>query len=471
MNHPQSGLLQGANCRLLAPHQQPTPTPSRGPTTKRPQEPTMESLEPALSSAQEPIVDSDWELIRESPQELTPNLPQMPIVKSREPTSESSQEPTMDSTQELITESPQELTPTPTQENKDFFSQLQTRDMPTQELITESPQELTLTPAQENKYFFSQLQTQDMPANLDLPRQTRQEEDVEDEPQEPTSNSPQGNPASTSQQQAEQNEGLGQNRQELYEAEELQNPTLRRLLASVNTWHDQPLRQATAQQMRLLDVQMQRLAEVEQSSRRFREEAPAVQAEPTQLHRNQEGLYEVEEPQELEINSPQGKMPASTSHQQTEQNAPPLQEEVPTIQADREQLRQLRQELYEPEEPQDPTNPRRRPRYLNTGEAEILRQNITHQIPLLGLRMERLTDEIARLREFQQGPAARVARLLTAEERAQGLEKARRHLGVLRRDAVGLRQVVRALTGLVIAGLIVSLMVKICLAAFYLCAE
>lgn len=165
---------------------------------------------------------------------------------------------------------------------------------------------------------------------------------------------------------------------------------------------------------------------------------------------------------------PQDTLTSTPAHR-TEQNAP-QQQEVPNTQTNREALRQNRRELYKTPEPQDPTLRRLRI-VINTSNAELMRQDTTQQIQLLDVLMQRLTEEIAQLREFQRSSAARQARLLTPDERVQRLGKARRHLRGVRQEGNEMRRVANGLEGLVVAGLVVGLMIPVCMAGFYLIGE
>lgn len=413
----QSGLVRGANCRLLPTNQTPAPT--------RPRERIMSSQGPAPTSAREPTTGS--------PPQPTSGF----------------EEPTMESLQKLVTESRGGLIST--EESRHFFTQLHKHDM---RVDADLPPQI---PTEESRHFFTQLHKQDMRADDDLPPQIRQESreptsiptmesrhffsqpqirDVsfntfrslligqesgqQEEPRVPTTSSPQATIPSNSQPQTEQNvprqqeaSGMGPdtpelraNRPESYETEELRDPTLRRLSALVNNGAAGPWRQATAQQIQQLDVQMQRLAEVEQSSRRLRRVAPAMQL-------------------------------------------------------NREAFRQNQLEQHEMEDPQASTRRRRRP-LINTRNAELMRQS-----QRLDAGTQHLADEVAGLRASQQPAAPSVAGLQTPEEQAQRQEKAQRHLRDVRLERQDEGRVLNGLPGVIVAANVVSLMVQVCVLGLY----
>jgi len=390
----QSGLVRGANCRLLPTNQTPAPTRSR--------ERIMSSQGPAPISLREPTMGS-----------------------SQQPTSEF-EEPTMESLQKLVTESRGGLIST--EESRHFFTQLHKQDMRAdddlQPQIRQESREPTSIPTMESRHFFSQPQIRDMSFNTFQSLLIGQESGQQEEPRVPTTSSPQATIPSNSQPQTEQNaprkqEASGMspelraNRPESYETEELRDPTLRRLSAVVNNGAAGPLRQATAQQIQQLDVQMQRLAEVEQSSRRLRRVAPAMQLNREAFRQNQLEQHEMEDPQ------------AST---------------------------------------------RRRHPLINARNAKPMRQNTAQQFQRLEAGTQHLVDEVSGLSAFQQPAAPRVAGLQTPEEHAQRQEKAQRHLRDVRLERQDEGRVLNGLPGVIVAANVVSLMIQVCVVGFYFCA-
>jgi len=388
----QSGLVRGANCRLLPTNQTPAPTRSR--------ERIMSSQGPAPTSAREPTTGS--------PQQLTSEF----------------EEPTMESLQKLVTESRGGLIST--EESRLFFTQLHKQDMRAdddlQPQIRQESREPTSIPTMESRHFFSQPQIRDMSFNTFRSLLIGQESGQQEEPRVPTTSSPQATIPSNSQPQTEQNaprqqeaSGMGPdtpelraNRPESYETEELRDPTLRRLSALVNNGTAGPLRQATAQQIQQLDVQMQRLAEVEQSSRRLRRVAPAMLLNREAFRQNQLEQHEMEDPQ------------AST---------------------------------------------RRRHPLINARNAKPMRQSRR-----LDAGTQHLADEVAGLRASQQPAAPSVAGLQTPEEQAQRQEKAQRHLRDVRLERQDEGRVLSGLPGIIVAANVVSLMIQVCVVGFYFCA-
>jgi hypothetical protein len=316
----------------------------------------------------------------------------------------------------------------PTEESRHFFTQLHTHDMRADDdlrpQIRQESRKPTSIPTMESRNFFSQPQIRDMSFNTFRSLLIGRESGQQEEPRVPTTSSPQATIPSNSQPQTEQNaprqqeaSGMGSdtpelraNRPESYETEELRDPTLRRLLAVVNIGAAEPLRQATAQQIQRLDVQMQRLAEVEQSSRRLRREAPAMQL-------------------------------------------------------DHEALRQNRLEKHEMEDPQASTRRHRRS-LINTRNAKPMRQNTAQQFQRLDAEMQHLASEVAGLRAFQQPAAPRVAGLQTPEEQAQRQEKAQRHLRDVRLERQDEGRVLNGLPGVVVAAIVASLMIQVCVVGF-----
>lgn len=386
----QSGLVRGANCRLLPTNQTPAPTRSR--------ERIMSSQGPAPTSLREPTTGS--------PQQPTSDF----------------EEPTLTSLQKLVTESRGK--PMSTMESRHFFTQLLTHDMRANDdlppQIRQESREPTSIPTMESRHFFSQPQIRDMSFNTFRSLLIGQESGQQEEPRVPTTSSPQATIPSNSQPQTEQNaprkqEASGMspelraNRPESYETEELRDPTLRRLSALVNNGAAGPLRQATAQQIQQLDVQMQRLAEVEQSSRRLRRVAPAMQL-------------------------------------------------------NREAFRQNQLEQHEMEDPQASTPRRRRP-LINTRNAELMRQS-----QRLDAGTQHLADEVAGLRASQQPAAPRVAGPQTPEEQAQRQEKAQRHLRDVRLERQDEGRVLNGLPGIIVAAIVATLMIQVCVVGFYFCA-
>lgn len=311
-----------------------------------------------------------------------------------------------------------------TMESRHFFTQLLTHDMRANDdlppQIRQESREPTSIPTMESRHFFSQPQIRDMSFNTFRSLLIGQESGQQEEPRVPTTSSPQATIPSNSQPQTEQNaprkqEASGMspelraNRPESYETEELRDPTLRRLSALVNNGAAGPLRQATAQQIQQLDVQMQRLAEVEQSSRRLRRVAPAMQL-------------------------------------------------------NREAFRQNQLEQHEMEDPQASTPRRRRP-LINTRNAELMRQS-----QRLDAGTQHLADEVAGLRASQQPAAPRVAGPQTPEEQAQRQEKAQRHLRDVRLERQDEGRVLNGLPGIIVAAIVATLMIQVCVVGFYFCA-
>jgi len=312
----------------------------------------------------------------------------------------------------------------PTEESRHFFTQLHKQDMRADDdlppQIRQESREPTSIPTMESRHFFSQPQIRDVSFNTFRSLLIGQESGQQEEPRVPTTSSPQATIPSNSQPQTEQNvprqqeaSGMGPdtpelraNRPESYETEELRDPTLRRLSALVNNGAAGPWRQATAQQIQQLDVQMQRLAEVEQSSRRLRRVAPAMQL-------------------------------------------------------NREAFRQNQLEQHEMEDPQASTRRRRRP-LINTRNAELMRQS-----QRLDAGTQHLADEVAGLRASQQPAAPSVAGLQTPEEQAQRQEKAQRHLRDVRLERQDEGRVLNGLPGVIVAANVVSLMVQVCVLGLY----
>jgi len=322
----------------------------------------------------------------------------------------------MKSLQKLVTESLGGLIST--EESRHFFRQLHKQDMRAdddlQPQIRQKSREPTSIPTMESRHFFSQPQIRDMSFNTFRSLLIGQESGQQEEPRVPTTSSPQATIPSNSQPQTEQNaprkqEASGMspelraNRPESYETEELRDPTLRRLSALVNNGAAGPLRQATAQQIQQLDVQMQRLAEVEQSSRRLRRVAPAMQL-------------------------------------------------------NREAFRQNQLEQHEMEDPQASTPRRRRP-LINTRNAELMRQS-----QRLDAGTQHLASEVAGLRASQQPAAPRVAGLQKPEEKAQ------RHLRDVRLERQDEGRVLNGLPGVIVAAIVATLMIQVCVVGFYFCA-
>ncbi len=315
----------------------------------------------------------------------------------------------------------------PTEESRHFFTQLHKHDMRADDdlppQIRQESREPTSIPTMESRHFFSQPQIRDMSFNTFRSLLIGQESGQQEEPRVPTTSSPQATIPSNSQPQTEQNaprqqeaSGMGPdtpelraNRPESYETEELRDPTLRRLSALVNNEAAGPLRQATAQQIQQLDVQMQRLAEVEQSSRRLRRVAPAMQL-------------------------------------------------------NREAFRQNQLEQHEMEDPQASIPRRRRP-LINTRNAELMRQS-----QRLDAGTQHLADEVAGLRASQQPAAPSVAGLQTPEEQVQRQEKAQRHLRDVRLERQDEGRVLNGLPGVIVAAIVATLMIQVCVVGFYFCA-
>ncbi len=330
----------------------------------------------------------------------------------------------MESLQKLVTESRGGLIST--EESRLFFTQLHKQDMRAdddlQPQIRQESREPTSIPTMESRHFFSQPQIRDMSFNTFRSLLIGQESGQQEEPRVPTTSSPQATIPSNSQPQTEQNaprqqeaSGMGPdtpelraNRPESYETEELRDPTLRRLSALVNNGTAGPLRQATAQQIQQLDVQMQRLAEVEQSSRRLRRVAPAMLLNREAFRQNQLEQHEMEDPQ------------AST---------------------------------------------RRRHPLINARNAKPMRQSRR-----LDAGTQHLADEVAGLRASQQPAAPSVAGLQTPEEQAQRQEKAQRHLRDVRLERQDEGRVLSGLPGIIVAANVVSLMIQVCVVGFYFCA-
>jgi hypothetical protein len=330
----------------------------------------------------------------------------------------------MKSLQKLVTESLGGLIST--EESRHFFRQLHKQDMRAdddlQPQIRQKSREPTSIPTMESRHFFSQPQIRDMSFNTFRSLLIGQESGQQEEPRVPTTSSPQATIPSNSQPQTEQNaprkqEASGMspelraNRPESYETEELRDPTLRRLSALVNNGTAGPWRQATAQQIQQLDVQMQRLAEVEQSSRRLRRVAPAMLL-------------------------------------------------------NREAFRQNQLEQHEMEDPQASTPRRRRP-LINARNAKPMRQNTAQKFQRLDAGTQHLASEVAGLRASQQPAAPRVAGLQTPEEQAQRQEKAQRHLRDVRLERQDEGRVLNGLPGVIVAANVVSLMVQVCVLGLY----
>ncbi len=354
-------------------------------------------------------------------------------TSDREPTTGSPQqptsgfeEPTVESLQKLVTESRGKSILT--EESRHFFTQLLTHDMRANDdlppQIRQESREPTSIPTMESRHFFSQPQIRDMSFNTFRSVLIGQESGQQEEPRVPTISSPQATIPSNSQPQTEQNaprkqEASGMspelraNRPESYETEELRDPTLRRLSALVNNGAAGPWRQATAQQIQQLDVQMQRLAEVEQSSRRLRRVAPAMQL-------------------------------------------------------NREAFRQNQLEQHEMEDPRASTRRRRRP-LINARNAKPMRQNTAQQFQRLDAGTQHLADEVAGLRASQQPAAPRVAGPQTPEEQAQRQEKVQRHLRDVRLERQDEGRVLNGLPGVIVAANVASLMVQVCVLGLYFC--
>lgn len=393
---PKSGLVRGASCRLLPTHPAPAPTRSR--------ERIVRSQGPALTSLREPTTGS-----------------------SKHPNSG----PTADFFQKLVTKSRGELNST--KENKHFFTQLHKHDMRVNDnlplQVRQESREPTSIPTMESRHFFSQPQIRDMSFDTFQSLLAAQKSAQQEEP----TRFPQATIPSNSQPLAEQNaprqqeaSGMGpdtpalrSNRPESHQTQELRNPTLHPLVGNIGAV--EPLRQATAQQIRRLNVQMQREAEAEawQNLRRLRRETPTV-----------------------------------------------------ITQLDREAVRQNnRPEQHEMEDPQASTR-RRLLRHIDARNADFVRQFQGQEA-----EMRRIAQEVAALRaasqQQQQQPAAprAVAGLQTTpkEEQAQKQKQKKaqrgglREVWVQRRD--DRRQVV--LDGLTAAVIVASLIVQVLIMASY----